>query len=793
MPLNLASPGIVVKEIDLTLGRVDPTSDKVAAIVSPFAQGPVEVPTLVENESDLLANFGKSYSVDKHYEHWLVASSYLSYGGSLRVIRADNEDLKNAFFGSTTTAPKIKSVDHYNELGYDDNQISGVSFATRNPGTWGNGVKVAFIDGFADQTLTGINTTGIQVGFGITQAVPAGTVVPGVGSTSTLDGYFKGVVTGVGAGEVYVKFVQHVSAAGVATQKDYEENGIYRFTAPVEVVNNSGVSSALTGNLITTIAVGLNTGATSVPLASSPSTLVKVGDTFTLTGVGYALTVTGVGATAVTIGAISDAVATGVAATFTGALRSNTATDWFDAQTITLSTQSIPWNQIAPRPGTSAYAAARSARFDEMHIVVIDNDGDITGNPETILEKHLSLSKAKDAQYSSGSISYYRSYVASGSGYIFAGGQLNGTVATDFTLNAGQGFTLVTDTAWDQDAQGISFAGYGSVTATLAGGVNYNGITNLDTATALLPSVADLNSGYEVLNNPDEYDVDFILMGSANYAKESAQAIGLKCIDVAERRKDAIAFISPYRAAIFSDTDTASVVRDSETITNNVIGFFSPMTSSSFAVFDSGYKYMYDRFNDKFRYVPLNGDIAGTCARTDINDFPWYSPAGTTRGAILNAVKLPYNPSKTQRDRLYSNRINPVTFIPGSGIVLYGDKTALAKASAFDRINVRRLFLYLEKAIASVARDQLFEFNDEITRSNFVNSVEPFLREVQSNRGIQEFVVVCDQTNNTAAVIDRNEFVADIFIKPARSINFIGLTFVATRTGVSFEEIIGNV
>jgi phage tail sheath protein FI len=201
---------------------------------------------------------------------------------------------------------------------------------------------------------------------------------------------------------------------------------------------------------------------------------------------------------------------------------------------------------------------------------------------------------------------------------------------------------------------------------------------------------------------------------------------------------------------------------------------------------------MYDRFSDTFRYVPLNGDLAGLCARNDINNFPWYSPAGTTRGAILNAVKLAYNPSKTQRDRLYSNRINPVIFSPGSGIVLFGDKTGLAKASAFDRINVRRLFVYLENAISKAAKDQLFEFNDEITRTNFVNTVEPFLRDVQAKRGIFDYVVVCDETNNTAAVIDNNEFVADIYIKPARSINFIGLTFVATKTGVDFEEVIGN-
>jgi hypothetical protein len=283
-------------------------------------------------------------------------------------------------------------------------------------------------------------------------------------------------------------------------------------------------------------------------------------------------------------------------------------------------------------------------------------------------------------------------------------------------------------------------------------------------------------------------------MGSANYVKESAQSLANKLISVAEERKDAVAFISPYRLAFLNDSTVGSVtVNSAADITNNVISFYAPVTSSSYAIFDSGYKYMYDKFADTFRYVPLNGDIAGLCARNDINNFPWFSPAGTTRGAILNAVKLAYNPSKTQRDRLYSNRINSVIFTPGSGIVLFGDKTGLAKSSAFDRINVRRLFIYLENAISAAAKDQLFEFNDETTRSNFVNIVEPFLRDVQAKRGIQDFRVICDETNNTAAIIDNNEFVADIFIKPARSINFIGLTFVATRSGVSFDEIIGTV
>ena len=271
-------------------------------------------------------------------------------------------------------------------------------------------------------------------------------------------------------------------------------------------------------------------------------------------------------------------------------------------------------------------------------------------------------------------------------------------------------------------------------------------------------------------------------------------ALANKCVAVAEARKDAVAFVSPYRGAFISDNNVGSVtVENVDTITNNVLGFANRITSTTYAVIDSGYKYMYDRFNDTFRYVPLNGDIAGTCARTDVEQFPWFSPAGTSRGAILNAVKLAYNPGKKQRDQLYSARVNPVIFSPGAGIILFGDKTAFGKSSAFDRINVRRLFIFLEDAISAAAKDFLFEFNDEITRTNFVNIVEPFLRDVQSKRGIFDYVVVCDETNNTAAIIDNNEFVADIFIKPARSINFIGLTFIATRTGVAFEEVIGPV
>lgn len=724
MPLNLASPGIVVKEIDLTTGRVTPSANKFGAIVAPFAKGPVDVPTLVENENDLLKNFGEPYAIDNHYEHWLSASSYLAYGGSLRVVRANDDELKNGFVG-TATSVKIDSLEHYTELGYNENTLTNVVVAAKNPGTWSNGIRVAIIDGKADQILSGIDTTtingsgsNIQVGCGITQSINS--VLPGAGTTSVLDGYLRGIITEVGSGSVSVKVLSHVSAGGTETIVDYQPSGIYAFS---------------------------NTG--------------------------------------------SVAIHTNGQSTSFGTTSYTARSDWFDQQTIGLTTSStINWNNIAQRPATSGYAAARNSRFDEVHVVVIDSLGKITGNAGTILEKHLGLSKAKDAQLSVGNPSYWRKYLETNSSYIFGLGAPAGIVTTGYS----SGFNLTTDNDWDQDANGIIFGAIGSSTNEMSRGTDYGGKTGITTSGALTASLGELADGYDLFESTENYKVDFLLMGSAAYDISTAQALANKLISVAELRKDAIAFISPYRGAAINDsvTTSSSAVRSSSDITNNVIQFYSPIASSSYAIFDSGYKYMYDRFSNTFRYVPLNGDIAGLCARSDINFFPWYSPAGTTRGAILNAVKLPYNPTKSQRDRLYSNRINPVIFSPGAGIVLFGDKTGLAKASAFDRINVRRLFVYLENAISQAAKDALFEFNDEITRTNFVNTIEPFLRDVQAKRGIFDYIVVCDETNNTAAVIDSNEFIADIYIKPARSINYIGLNFIATKTGVDFEEVIGN-
>jgi hypothetical protein len=717
MPLNLASPGIVVREVDLTVGRVDPTSNSVGAIVGPFSRGPVGYPAVVENESDLLQTFGQPYSTDKQYEHWMVASSYLAYGGSLRVVRADDSGLKNACAGTGTTI-KIKSNEHYNQLGYDENTISGFTVVAKNPGTWANGIKVAILDAKADQTLGITTTTGFAVGMGVTQTITS--ILPGAGTTSILGGQLEGIITGIGVSSIDVKVLSYKAHGNSSVVVDYQPSGVYYFDSGrnLTVRNSSNIGIATT-------------------------------------------TVT-------------------------------TQVDWFGNQSVTLSNSTVDWEALAPRPSTSSYAAARGARFDEVHVVVFDDLGTVTGNAGTILEKHLSLSKAKDAEFSLGSPSYWRKYLATNSQYIFGGSEPAGTVSSGFSTVGGA--TTATDDAWDQEADGATFRVTGSNVLTLANGKNYGGTTGITSTGALTAGLSDTISGYTLFENTENYKVDFVLMGSANYAKENAQALANKCIAVAEARKDALAFISPYRQAFLNDSSVGTVtVNNDDTITDNVIGFYAPITSTTYGVFDSGYKYMYDRFNDVFRYIPLNGDIAGTCARNDISNFPWFSPAGTSRGAILNAVKLSYNPTKIQRDKLYSNRVNPVIFSPGDGIVLFGDKTGFGKASAFDRINVRRLFIYLENAIAAAAKDQLFEFNDEITRTNFVNIVEPFLRDVQSKRGIYDYVVICDETNNTAAVIDNNEFVADIYIKPTRSINFIGLTFVATRTGVSFEEVIGNV
>ena len=401
-------------------------------------------------------------------------------------------------------------------------------------------------------------------------------------------------------------------------------------------------------------------------------------------------------------------------------------------------------------PGTSTYAQTRGGSGDEMHIAIIDEDGGLVGTKGDVLEKFEAVSKASDAKSPQGDTNYYSDVIYNSSSYVYwmdhnASGSNWGTAA------AGTAFTDVTSVS----------------DVSLSNGADGSAATT-----------AQIKSAYEKFQDSETTDVGLIIAG----AGDSTHIDNL--ITIAENRKDCVVFASPERSDVVNVTNSA-------TQKDNVVNFFNGIASSSYVFFDSGYKYMYDRYNDVYRYVPLNGDMAGLSARTDSVADAWYSPAGLNRGVVRGAVKLAFNPTKSQRDELYRARVNPVTTFPGQGTVLFGDKTGLKNHSAFDRINVRRLFIILEKAISTASKVQLFEFNDEFTRAGFRNMVEPFLREVQGRRGITDYLVVCDETNNTGEVIDRNEFIAEIFVKPARSINFISLQFVATRTGVSFEEVAG--
>ena len=411
--------------------------------------------------------------------------------------------------------------------------------------------------------------------------------------------------------------------------------------------------------------------------------------------------------------------------------------------------------------GTTDDVSAAGGSLDELHIVVSDEDGGITGTAGTILETFEGLSQASDAKNSQGGTNYYVDVIYNESNYIYWMDHET-TLANAGSAKTGQTF----------DAQGAN--DFTVFSHSLTGGTDDYTITN-----------AEYALGFDKFNDAETVDIALLLCGPSQTAADATgDTKATKVIDVAEGRKDCVAFISPARADVVSVTDPIAQ-------TANVKSFADGLSSSSYAVIDSGYKYMYDKYNDVYRHVPLNGDIAGLCARTDSVADPWFSPGGFNRGQIRGAVKLAFNPNQTQRDDLYKARVNPVVTFPGQGTVLFGDKTAQAKPSAFDRINVRRLFIVLEKAIATAAKFQLFEFNDEFTRAGFRNMVEPFLRDVMGRRGITDFSVVCDDTNNTGEVIDRNEFRADIFIKPARSINFITLNFVATRTGVAFSEVAG--
>ena len=489
-------------------------------------------------------------------------------------------------------------------------------------------------------------------------------------------------------------------------------------------------ANAFSGNLTSLASITSNAsivGNTTINLSASGATLIANNDFISVDGGTTYIRVAQVSTTIVTLAtALTANVSAG-----TSVLRKWQYADNFDGA-----------------PGTSTFVNDKGGSNDEMHIIVIDEDGKITGSANTVLEKYAYVSKASDAKSDSGSSSYYPRVLFNRSKYVYWGDHTSG------------------GTNWGSAALGITYTNLNiPVSSSLSGGLYET------------PGDDDLIRGYDFFADPEIVDISLVLGGA------TSQTVATDLISTIESRKDCLVFLSPRRTDV---VDQAGSERA------NITTFRNLLTSSSYAVIDSAWKYQYDKYNDVYRYVPMNGDTAGLCVRTDTERDPWFSPAGFNRGQIKNVIRLSFNPTKAERDELYKIGVNPVVTFPGEGTILFGDKTMLAKPSAFDRINVRRLFIVLEKAIAKAAKFSLFEFNDEFTRAQFVALVEPFLRDVRGRRGIYDYRVVCDETNNTGEVIDRNEFIGDIYIKPARSINFIQLNFVAVRTGVAFDEVVGK-
>lgn len=815
------SPGVVIKERDLTTGTVVNTAATTAAVVSTFQKGPVGEIITIASQRELVDTFGAPGP--ENADDYFVASEFLNYGGRLSVVRAETAAV------NAGSAAIIRNLTDY------ESRIEGTTpswkWAAKTPGTWGNALDVVIADRGADQYVTfASQPAGMAAGTNLTFSYnltprtaevlswdaatltaavilddPSNKLVSGVdtldtpdtgvATTLTIDAGGTGYTTGTGlattSGSGSGATVDIIVSVGTPSTISLQNGGsTYPATGTAVTVTSAGSGTNMTvdftsvGGIVDTVTIntpgsgysvgdlcvidggGQNatftitsvTGAISGATIVSGGSLYNVGDVITVVqqgGANGALEITGVQDTSIAI----------------------TVADWWtntniDGTRAATSDGKIRLSAIGPRPGTSQWASDRGLSYDEVHVAVIDRTGEVSGSANTVLERLLYLSKFSDGKASEGTSAYYPTYTKVTSQYIYFGSHVT---AAHNPTSAGPGVALGTVGA--AHASGSKLQLIGVVKTTLAGGTDDYAYTPGEFSTSM-----------DLFHDTETVDVDFILMGgSMSNENDTKQKAGY-CITAANIRKDAIAFISAHKGNQVSGTVTLTRVQQKD----NTVNFFSTLPSTSYAVFDSGYKYFYDRFNDEYRYIPCNGDVAGLCVSTSSVLDDWFSPAGLSRGGIRNAIKLAYNPTQADRDELYQNRINPIVSFPGQGITLFGDKTALSSPSAFDRINVRRLFINIEQRAEALAKGVLFEQNDETTRLGFTNALTSYLAEVQSRRGITDYLVVCDESNNTASVIDRNEFVAEIFVKPTRSINYITLSFIATRTGVSFSEVVGR-
>jgi len=761
------SPGVNTSEIDLT-GAVVAAATSTGGFAGRFRWGPIEEVTLVTDEDQLVNEFQKPD--DNNHEHFFTAANFLGYTNALNLVRAANTTSSVAaapLNAAANTAAYANlqirtSEDYYTgfdpeqggaEGGGAQNYVNDGPFMAKWAGALGNSLKVSICPGDRPSvalsgTFAWVQSTGVVVG------------------TNTLF-------------DIEVRVGDAIQLAG--------ETGIHIVSAVTNSISLTcfSTSSADAANATGVIGTLQKRSAFSTSSTHMKGTVAVTADSATVTGTDTLLDAQySVGDTIVVNGE-SKRVKT---------ITSNTVLTTSENFLIAATAQGHQreWEYKGAfaegPPTTSAYATDKSMSLDEIHVAVIDEDGDWTGTVGEVIEAHANLSVASGAKDIQGEDVFYKNYINRNSKYIW---WLNHPSMVGHSTTS-----AVQDLAGDGTLFTNSIAGTGTVrawgaTADAGGAQTADEFANGSHPLTLslqggsdgtAPSDADLIRAYDYLKSTEDVDVSLIMCGSHG-SSVIRHVIG----NIAESRKDCVAFFSPTKANVVG-------VTSSSTATDNVISTRDTVNqNSSYAVMDSGWKRGFDKHNDKFRYMPLNGDIAGLCARTDSDRDPFFSPAGFTRGQIKGVVNLPYNPKKAERDKLYQAQVNPIVSFPGEGTLMFGDKTQLTKPSAFDRINVRRLFILLEKAIANAARFQLFEFNDEFTRAQFVSMVEPFLRDIQGRGGITDFLVVCDASNNTPQIVDTNRFQGDIFIKPSRAINFIQLNFVAVRSGVEFSEVVGAV
>jgi len=762
------SPGVNTSEIDLT-NVVVAAGTSVGGFAGRFNWGPIEQISLVTDQDNLVDVFQKPD--DNNFEAFYTAANFLAYTSALNVVRAANTTSSNAAApknaaANTATYVNVQTTtveSYYNtfdpeQSGAIGGGISGFAalgpFIAKWAGALGNSLKMSICP--ADRpSVTGTST--------VTWTASTG-VLEGTASSLFLDELRVGDA---------IKITDEVGYHIVAGITDLN-------TASVFATSSSDTADATAKAFTIQKRSAFSTTSTFIK-----GTAVTTADSKVVTGTGTMFDKQFVVGDTIVIGGESHRVNT---------ITSNTVIGTSTKFNGTNATAAIAreWEYKGAfstgAPTTSTFADDKDMAQDEIHVAIIDENGDWSGTKGEVLEAHANLSVASASRDGQGEDIFYKNFINKYSKYVWwldhptmgAHGTTSSAVAGNDT--AGNG-TLVTDGTATFRAWGATADASGAQTqdtfenASFPLSLSFNGGTD-----GTGPSGADIIRAYDLMASAEDVDISLVLCGN-----HSSTVIRHVIDNIADARKDCVAFFSPEKADVVG-------VTDSSTATDNVIDFRDTVNkNSSYAVMDSGYKYQFDKHADKFRYVPLNGDTAGTCARTDQVRDPFFSPAGFTRGQIKGVVKLPYNPKKAERDKLYQAQVNPVVSFPGEGTLLFGDKTQLTKPSAFDRINVRRLFILLEKAISNAAKFQMFEFNDEFTRSQFVAMVEPFLRDIQGRGGIQDFRVVCDASNNTAQVVDSNSFRGDIFIKPSRAINFIQLNFVAVRSGVEFSEVVGAV